>query len=172
MNDIFKMCKEWKRYNIIWNRRYQSLILPLVKSLQYFDEAEAPLKTHVWFDAHLAFAVGVIDGPMVGVTVDEKDHKSELLPWVRVFRHESYEDEHPFDRHKVFAIDIVHKDFFELFIEKHLLPFVSKFSEKILKHDTKLAEGKAFIKKMGKDPNSNLEKRLEKYSIIKSKIFP
>ena len=151
---------------------YQGLMLPLIKSLQHFDESETPPKTAHYFDAHLPFAIGVIDGPMIAVTVDEKSHTSELIPWVRVFRHESYENEDWTERKKIFAIDIVHKDYFETFIDNHLLPFVNKYSELIIKHANEIAEGKAFAKGMGKNSWTAIEQRLEKHSITKKRILP
>jgi hypothetical protein len=92
---------------------YNNLVLPLLKSLQHFDEVERPPKTAYYFDCHLSFAVGVIDGPMVGVHVEEDSHRTEFIPWVRVFRQESYDREEKSEREKLYAIDIVHKDFFE-----------------------------------------------------------
>lgn len=150
---------------------YQSLVLPLIKSLQHFDTLETPPKTAMYFDGHLPFAIGVIDEPMIGVTVTENSHKSELIPWIRVFRHESYESEDRTERNKLFAIDIVHKDYFDTFIDKHVMPFVQKYADLIIKHDTKLAEGKAFAKGMGKDCWTDIEKRLEKHSFTKKKNF-
>ena len=151
---------------------YQGLVLPLVKSMQHFDEAEAPPKTAHYFDAHLTFGIGVIDGPMIGVTVGETSHKSEFIPWVRVFRHESYEHEDWTERKKLFAIDIVHKDYFDTFINNHLLPFANKYGVLIIKHDEKIADGKAFAKGMDKNGGHNLEPRLEKYSLGKKRILP
>lgn len=151
---------------------YQGLTLPLIKSLQYFDKAETPPKTAYHFDAHLTFAVGIIDGPMIGVAVKETSHESEFLPWVRVFRHESYEHEDWFQRRKLFAIDIIHKDYFDTFINKHLLPFANKCAGLIIKHADKIAEGKAFAKGMRKDSWDSIEPRLENYSIRKKRILP
>lgn len=139
---------------------YQHLMLPLVKSMQFFDEAEAPPKTAAYFDCHLTFGIGVVDAPMVGVTVGDESHQSELIPWVRVFRQESLESEIAHERSRLYAIDIVHKDFFSTFLSDYLKPFVTKFSESILKHPNTLASGKGFIKGMGKDSWSNLEERL------------
>lgn len=151
---------------------YLGLVMPLIQSIKHFDEAEAPVKTARYFDTHLPFAIGVIDAPMVGVTVEENKHKSELIPWVRVFRHESYKNEDRLERQKIFAVDIVHKDYFDTFINKHLMPFAKKYADLIIKHDTVIADGKGFAKRMGKDSWKDIEGRLEKYSLTKKKILP
>lgn len=167
-----KCVRNGKEIALSGTEAYQGLVLPLIKSLQYFEESERPPKTAHYFDGHLPFAIGVIDGPMVGITVEEKLHSSELIPWVRVFRHESYESDDWTKRRKVFAVDIVHKDYFDSFISDHLLPFVNKYSELMIKHETKVAEGKAFAKGMGKNCWTGIEERLQKYSIAKKRILP
>lgn len=140
---------------------YQGLILPLITSLLYFDEAETPPKTAMYFDGHLPFSIGVLDAPMIGVMVNGNSYETEYIPWVRVFRHESYESEDWNDRKKTYAIDIVHKDYFDTFIDKQLMPFAQKYADLIIKHDKKLADGKAFVKGLGKACWSDIEGRLE-----------
>jgi hypothetical protein len=151
---------------------YQSLVLPLLTSLLHFGESETPPKTAMYFDGHLPFAIGVLDAPMIGVKVGDNSHESELIPWVRVFRHESYESEHQTERNKIFAIDIVHKDFFDTFVDDLLLPFAKKYADLIIKHDTKIAEGKAFAKGLGENIWTDIEERLEKYSMTEKRILP
>ncbi len=94
------------------------------------------------------------------------------MPWIRIFRHESYEHENHWERKKLYAIDIIHKDFLDEFITKHLLPFATEFSQKILKHQGLIANGKGFAKGMGNNSWSNIEARLEKRKFGKSKIIP
>lgn len=148
---------------------YQGLVLPLLKALQHFEYIEAPSKAAQYFDAHLPFAIAVIDGPMIGVTVDENSHISEFLPWVRVFRHESYQNQDRHERQKLFAIDIVHRDYFETFLNQHLLPFANKYAELFLKHDKKIVSGKIFVKGMRENSWGDFEPRIEAYSITKQK---
>jgi hypothetical protein len=91
---------------------YNSLILPLIKALLHFQTAEQPPNTAVYFDAHLALGIGVLNAPMVGVRVLENTTEQIMLPWVRVVRHEYFENLEHWKRSKLFVIDIVHKDFF------------------------------------------------------------
>lgn len=151
---------------------YQNLVMPLVKSLQHFDNVEKPPKTARYFDCQATIGIGVIDGPMIGVRINEDKHETELIPWVRVSRHESYDEEDMSKRQQFFSIDIVHKDFFETYLNEHLLPFANSLSEKILKHQIVLSDGKGFAKGIWKDGLSNIEERLEKISFGKAKILP
>jgi hypothetical protein len=151
---------------------YQHLVMPLVKSLQHLDNVEQPPKTAIFFDCHITVGIGVVDAPMIGVKVSGDKHETELLPWVRVSRHESYENDDWTERQKVFSIDIVHKDFFEIYLNNNLLPFARSLSEKILKHQAIVAEGKGFVKGMGKDSWHNIEDRLEIRGFGKARIMP
>lgn len=151
---------------------YQNLVMPLVKSLKHFDYVERPPKTALYFDSHITVGIGVVDAPMIGVKINGDNHETELLPWVRVSRHESYESEDWTERQEIFSIDIVHKDFFEKYLNDNLIPFADTLAGKVLKHHEVLASGKGFAKNMEKDSWNNLEERLEKRSLGKAKILP
>ncbi|WP_343692620.1 hypothetical protein [Chitinophaga sp.] len=159
-----KCVRAGKEIVLSGNESYQSLVQPLISSLLHFDQTERPPESAVYFDAHLPFAIGVLDAPMIGVTVHDNSQETIFLPWIRVFRHESYEHKNSFERSKTYAMDLVHKDFFETFIEKHLLPFASKYADLIIKHDNELAEGRGFAKGLEENSWDNIEKRLEIYS--------
>ena len=151
---------------------YQNLVMPLLKSLQHLDNIERPPKTAYYFDGHITVGIGVVDGPMIGVKINGDKHETELLPWVRVSRHESYENEDWTKRQKIFSIDIVHKDFFETYLNENLLPFAKSLSEKMLKHHQVLADGKGFAKGMGKQGWRKIEERLEVRGFGKARILP
>lgn len=151
---------------------YQNLVLPIVTSMHHFDEAETPPKTTHYFDAHMTFGIGVVASPMIGVTVKENGHEQEMIPWVRVFRHESYEHENWWERKKLFAIDIVHEDFVDEFVSKKLMPFAQEFSEKIIKHQQIVATGKGFAKGLGNNSWEGIEERMEERKFGKYRILP
>ncbi|MGC2194072.1 MAG: hypothetical protein WA628_05310 [Terriglobales bacterium] len=144
---------------------YSSLILPLIKALQHFEVAETAVQTAWYFDAHLLVALGVLDAPMISSAVDD-DGKTTLtlLPWVRVLRHEYSDKAERWDKNRVRAVDIVHKDFLGTYLKTHLLPFAERFSERVLRHPTELATSKGFIAGMGADWHTNLEARLHSRS--------
>lgn len=167
-----KCVRQGKDITLSGTDAYQNLVMPLVKSLQHFDKVERPPKTAYYFDSHITVGIGVVDAPMIGVKINETAHETVLLPWVRVSRHESYESEDWTKRQEIYSIDIVHKDFFEKYLNDNLLPFAKTLADKILKHQVILASGKGFAKNMGKDSWKNLEERLEERSLGKARILP
>jgi hypothetical protein len=58
------------------------------------------------------------------------------------------------------VIDIVHKDFFEKYLDSHLVPFSKRFAERVLRHPTELASGSGFVPALGAHGFSPLEGRL------------
>lgn len=164
-----KCVRQGKDLILSGNESYQSLILPLLRSLQYFEKSETPSKSARYFDCHIPFAIGVLDSPMIGVSINEKSHYTKLIPWVRVYKYESFDAESSNDKSKLFAIDIIHRDYFETFIKKKLLPFVGKFSTLILKHSDLIVKGKAYAKSMEENCWIDIEPRLEKFSKSKNK---
>ncbi|HVF49693.1 MAG TPA: hypothetical protein VNA19_06385 [Pyrinomonadaceae bacterium] len=148
------------------NESFHGLIMPALKSLHHFQVAQMPPETAWYFDAHLAIAIGVLDAPMVNVSPSASSSDLTLVPWVRVLRHEYLENLERWDRSKLFALDVVHKDFLEEYLEKHLLPFAETFGELVIKHQHILATGEAFVSGMGKDSWDNIEPRLERRKLI------
>lgn len=117
---------------------YQSLTLPLTKAVDYFCNSHRPKKndTSFWFRA--VFGIGLLDAPMIGIELDNGAEKPLLLPWVRVLRH------HPV-RGQISAIDIVHKDFFQSFLRRHLSPYARQLHNRVIKHADVIAEGRGMI---------------------------
>lgn len=140
---------------------FHSLVLPILKAMHHFQIAESPPKTAWYFDCHLVIGLGVLDAPMIGIRISEQSHDSRLLPWVRVVKHETDEISDLWNRTRLFAIDIVHKDFLQDYLDKHVLPFAQEFSKLTIKHQQVLASGEAFATGMGKDSWHNIEHRLE-----------
>ena len=140
---------------------FHGLVLPILKAMYHFQTAESPPKTALYFDCHLCIGIGVLDASMIGVHVSEQSHDLTLLPWVRVVRHETDEIPDWHHRTRLFAIDIVHRDFLQDYIDKHLLPFAEEFSKLAIKHQQVLASGKAFVPGMGKGRWHRIEQRLE-----------
>jgi hypothetical protein len=163
-----KCVRQKKEIELSGSDSFQSLVLPLLRSLQYFEKYNVPPKTATYYDCHFPFAIGVLDSPMIGVTINQRSHSTKLIPWVRLFKYESFESQNSYDRSKLFAIDIVHKDYFDSYIFTKLIPFVANFSSLVLKHTELIVKGKAFAKDMEKNCWTEIEPRLEKYS--KSKI--
>lgn len=159
---LFTKCvRKGKKVELSGSEPYHELVLPLLKAMHHFQIAESPPKTAWYFDCHLTIGVGVLDAPMVGISVSEQSPGLTLLPWLRVVRHETEESPDWTHPTRLFAIDIVHKDFLKDYLDKHLLPFAQEFSKLAIKHQQVLASGEAFAAGMGKDSWRNIEQRLE-----------
>lgn len=139
---------------------FHGLVLPLIKAQDHFKKSTTPPETVTYFDCNLTIAAAVLDAPMVIAQTGAAGPELALAPWVRVVRHESYDEVNWTERTKLLALDVIHKEFFVEYFEKHVMPFANTFADRVIKHDVVVAEGKAFIKGMGSDSWSNLEERL------------
>lgn len=140
-----KCARKGKKLELSGSEAYNALVLPLSKALHHFDMAwtTKPRVKYAGYLCHLALAVGVLDAPMVGVRASESSSQAILLPWVRVVRHESAEaaDRERVNRPKVLAIDIVHKDFFDVYLNEHVGSFATRFLNLVVKHQEALSSG-------------------------------
>lgn len=156
-----KCVRKGSRLEFSGSESFYGLIFPILKAMHHFQMVESPPKIAMCFDLHLVIGVGLLEAPMVGVSVHKKSHRLTLLPWVRVIRHETDKIPDWLSKTRLFAVDIVHEDFFEEYLNKHLLPYAREFSKSVIKHQQVLASGKAFVKGMGKNSFHNIEQRLE-----------
>jgi hypothetical protein len=147
---------------------YNSLVQPLVKALDHFKKVESPPSTAVYFDIHAAIGLAVLDAPMMAVSTDSEEPEVQSVPWVRVPRHKGLDGRSHEHRTNVFAIDVVHVGFLQTYIDEHLLPFASAFSEAALKHHVELAEGKAFVPEMGSKWHKDVEPLMTPRSMAKA----
>lgn len=120
---------------------YQSIVQPLVKSLIHLEKTRVPGRTWVYFTVDIAFAIVIVDGPMIF----SQDGSLSFEPWVRVYRHEhsAVKDGPAYGRK--FALDFVHRDFLDSYVDDHLLPFCTSIRERARKHHIEIAEGEAVV---------------------------
>ena len=141
---------------------FHELVVPILKAMDHFRLTKLPPSTFFYFDCHLVIGIALVDGPMVGVRISGQSHRLALLPWVRVLRHET--DQIPDlqgTKRGLFAVDVVHKDFLQEYLSKHVLPFAESFSRLAVKHQQELASGEGFATGMGKNWADHIEERLE-----------
>ncbi|MER5207064.1 hypothetical protein [Streptomyces sp. NPDC002825] len=141
---------------------YNGIVMPLASAATHFSASSAPKESHRFFDAHLLAVVAVLDAPMVAAKTASTGTELSFTPWSRLFRHEP-EEPGAFMGHtgKTMAIDVVHKDFFNEYLNGHLIPFARTFSERVLRHHEVLATGKAFAAGMGANGSSGIYERLQ-----------
>ena len=140
---------------------YSHLILPLVKAIDHLGIAEKPTDTAIYFDAHLSVALGVLDAPMLVARAETGGTVLELVPWVRVIRHEYANKKYKHNRDRHWVVDIVHKDYFKQYLESKLEPFAAEFAERVLRHPTEIATAKAFVPGMEHDSWHDIESRMQ-----------
>lgn len=138
---------------------YSNIILPLVKALHYLQVSEAPPPTARFFDVRFAQAVAVLDAPMV----EYRNGEIESTSWVRILRHEAGAGQ--FGRGMIWAIDIVHRDFFAEYLSDHILPASADFRDRVLRHATEVAECKGYVPEM-RGNHDNLEAVLQPASAM------
>ncbi|GAB3807107.1 hypothetical protein [Virgibacillus kimchii] len=155
-----KGSRKGKNIELSGSDAYKGLVLPLIKAAQYFESSQKPKPSHWYFDAHLTIPVGIVDAPMFGVRVLEEGNEVFPLPWVRVLKHESIEDD-VYNNQKIYALDIVHKDYFDEYMAEQLIPFAKLFGERVHKHEKVLLSGKGFVKDMENPWSHSFEERLE-----------
>lgn len=145
---------------------YQSLVFPILKAACHFDKVQKPPPTAYYFDCEMVIGLGVLDAPMVGVRLTDSGIKAELLPWVRVVRHQPSDGFNKYDSSRVFGIDIVHKEYLRTYIDQHVMPFANEFSRLVLKHPDVLADARGFVAGMGKNSWRDIEPRLQRATLV------
>lgn len=110
---------------------FKNLILPLSKASDHarsvFGHGHGPEFSTVF--ARAAFSVAVLDAPMILIEGPDRTFDPVYSPWVRVIRQEPNIDRIGIDtpfRH--YAIDAVHIDFLDEYLEKNLFPFAQEFA--------------------------------------------
>jgi hypothetical protein len=159
-NTFSKCVRKGKDLELSGTESYSGLILPMIKALDHLSVAEKPVKTAQYFDAHLSIALAVLDAPMLVAHPEGKTTKLDFAPWVRVMRHEYASNEEKFSRDRQWAVDVVHRDYVEPYLETALLPFAHEFARRVLRHTKELATGKAFVAGMEADSWGRIEERL------------
>jgi hypothetical protein len=144
---------------------YQSLVFPILKAAQHFDKIQKPPSTAFYFDCEIVIGLGILDAPMVGVRLTDSGTKTELLPWVRVVRHEPHDGHSKHDSTQVLGIDIVHKDYLGTYLDHHVMPFANEFTRLVLKHPDPLADTRGFVSGMGVNSWNDIEPRLQRATL-------
>jgi hypothetical protein len=159
-NTFSKATRKGSELELSGTEAYSGLVLPLIKALDHLLAAEALPKTAWYFDAHLAIALGVLDAPMVVARKQPTGTTLELVPWVRVLRHEFASGAEFGERDRMWAVDVVHQDYLEEYVSSHLMPFANDFATRVLAHTTEIADGQAFVAGMGANSWHGIEPRV------------
>jgi len=143
---------------------YQSLVFPIIKAVSHFDKVQSPPSTAYYFDCHMVIGLAILDAPMVGVRLTETGNVTEILPWVRIVRHQACDGENKAERSQILGIDVIHKDYLRTYVDQHVTPFAEEFSALALKHAHELADARGFAPSMGENSWTEIESRLQRAS--------
>lgn len=110
---------------------FNGIVFPLVKAHEHARTAFAWKGSKPLYPT-LLMPIGVLDAPML-LMKDSNGGKPELVPWVRVVRHNPVADDRGLIRTRQYGIDLVHVDFFEEYINQHLKPFAEEFGQRSLR---------------------------------------
>lgn len=158
---IFSKCtRKGKNLSLSGEEPFNALIHPLLKALHHFKCQEAPAKRHVHFDCHLAFAIAVIDAPLVAVRCGASSETTTLEPWIRIQRHRGTDNHEPSRRFAVDCLDVVHAGFLKGYVENLVLPVSKSFASAVAKHRKVLASGVGFAPGFDANPWKDIANRL------------
>jgi len=158
----FAKCeRKGRRLELSGEHVFKDILLPILRAMQHFRKEETPPKARQYFDCDLTLGIAVLDAPMIGVRVSEQGPVLTFMPWVRALRHETGEARDYFTS-RLYGIDIVHKDFFESYLDEHVLPFANDVALLVKKHHEIVTTGEAFVSGFGRNTQvRGLEQRLQ-----------
>ncbi len=152
----FTKCVRESKLVIRGDESYNEIVMPMIKAAEQFKIRAKPPKSAKYFDCHFLACVAVVDAPMVGVKVMDDSNVMTLMPWVRLTRYLTSSNDIWYGESKELPIDIVHKDYFQTYINNHLQPFANEFSKRVMRHQKELASCKGRIKNLDGDFESQL----------------
>ncbi len=156
-----KCVRQGKGVELSGAEPFNSLVLPTIKAMSHFERAETPPSTAMYYDCHLVVGVGLLDAPMVAIRPGISDSLT-YLPWVRILRHEWTESKGYGHQGRLYALDVVHRDFFLEYLQEALLPFAREFALRVTRHEQVLVEGAGFVSGMQKmRDDATIETRLK-----------
>ena len=145
-----KCMRKGKDIELSGSESYNGLVMPLLKSLLSFKKDRKHPKNVSGLNRHIGLSIGVLNAPMIGFDAVNNPNELIMVPWTRVLRHDyeyqtDPESEEVRKKTKLYALDIVHKDFFENYIVDFVLPYYEICHTAFQKHSRIISKGKAFV---------------------------
>lgn len=137
-----KVVREKDHYELSGSKPYHDLLLPLVSALQHAAGSSEKQSREV-IRPVLCLALAVIDGPMV--VYDTETRSQTAASCVRVVRHESERSNNA--GRTTTAVDVVHIDYLDQYIDSHVIPFATEFASRISRAGTILFEGISHVER-------------------------
>lgn len=148
-SNLTKAVRKGKGFELTSQETFNEIVLPLVKSMRYFEETRRPRSTYYYYDAHILLGVCVLNAPMVSIEAPSDGPKLSLVPWVRVIRQEAdlnRSEVRPWsDGSEIYAIDLVHEEFLESYLNQYVVPLADSLKNKFINHSEEIAEGHGHV---------------------------
>jgi hypothetical protein len=122
---------------------FNEIVNPLIKATRYFVRTSKPRPTFAYFEVRAVVPLCILNAPMV---LAEASGKLIAVPWVRVMRQQADDGDDAYHGgSEPYAMDIVHRNYFDVYWAKYLIPFAQTFAQKVRKHGGVLVSGKGFV---------------------------
>ena len=124
---------------------FKGVILPLISALHHWAQMrKSSGRAQQTYFPSLALAVCVLDAAIVIARGTPELADLELVPWVRVVRHESLKDR-DWIRYRHYAVDFVHREYFRVFVKDNVMPFAKAFADRLAERESLLLSGKGQV---------------------------
>jgi hypothetical protein len=121
---------------------FRELVRPFNKALRYSQGLYKKDRSPAY--PVMLLCIAVLDAPMVLIEDPETASDPVLSPWVRFERREPNPDKYAWTKTRFYGIDVVHADFLDTYVCKHLLPYIALFEERLGSHGP-LLDGRGAI---------------------------
>jgi len=130
-----------KRVELSGTDPFNSIVLPLVKAIDHAFQLQKVDSRPARLFPILLLCITVLDAPIVLVESPELASEPVLAPWVRIVRQEASQGTQRLEPYRYYAIDAVHIDFFDEFINNHLMPFAEEYGRRAIAFEDILMNG-------------------------------
>jgi hypothetical protein len=145
-----KAARSGKRLKLTGTDPFNRIVMPLVSAFEHASAYYRPTQTHDFYFANLTLCICVLDAPLVIAEGGPEHTKLTLAPWVRVIRQEvTLPTPGWFRRERYYGIDVVHRDFLEIFLKEHIAGLAGEFAKRALSLENVLHSGKGSLSKEG-----------------------
>lgn len=125
-----KAVRKGGTFELSGSEAFNSVVMPLLSALDHSYRTSMHDHEHHFYFPVLTLAVCVVDAPMV--LADVLAEGVTMSSWIRLVRHEATAARKGvLGRTGFYGIDVVHREFFDEYLTKHVLPFANVFKKRV-----------------------------------------
>ncbi|EFK36257.1 Uncharacterised protein [Chryseobacterium gleum] len=126
-----KLVQKNKEWNAFHDGIYDSILMPLSKSLDYYKNKDIAIRSETWKNYIIYFPIVVLNSKIFSIDSHIDKSKVNEIGYISFTR----EIESKKQNNK-YLIDFISKEFLEEYLESHVNDFAEKFKENILKKES------------------------------------